>query len=83
MGGDGMGGLAIAILLARVLLFAAPAAILFFIAIALAKKSKYRVPIALASASFGTALGSVTVAATFFESSFHRAVDWYRTYRPR
>jgi hypothetical protein len=37
---------------------------------ALAKKSKYRVPIAIASATLGTALGFVAVAATFFESSF-------------
>jgi hypothetical protein len=70
MGGDGMGGLAIAILFASVLLFTAPAAILFFIAMALAKKNKYRVPIAIASATFGTAIGFVAVAATFFESSF-------------
>jgi hypothetical protein len=70
MGGDGMGGLAVAILIGSVLLFVAPAAILFFIAMALAKKSKYRVPIAIASATLGTALGFVAVAATFFESSF-------------
>jgi hypothetical protein len=70
MGGDGMGGLAVAILIASVLLFVVPAAILFLIAMALAKKSKYRVPIAIASATLGTVLGFVAVAATFFESSF-------------
>jgi hypothetical protein len=36
---------------------------------AFAKKSKYRVAIALASVTLGTALGFVAVAATFFESS--------------
>ncbi len=70
MGGDGMGGLAVAILLASVLLLVAPAAILFFVAMALAKANKRRVAIALGAATFGLAAGVVTVAATFFESSF-------------
>ncbi|MGL4230033.1 MAG: hypothetical protein ACRDAM_12365 [Casimicrobium sp.] len=70
MGGDGMGGLVVLILIASILLLVAPAAILFFGALALAKKSKHCVPIALASATLGTAIGFVAVAATFFESSF-------------
>ncbi len=70
MGGDGMGGLVVVILIASILLFVAPAAILFFGALVLAKKSKYRIPIALGSATLGMTIGFVATAATFFESSF-------------
>jgi hypothetical protein len=70
MNGDGMGALAIAILLGSVLLFVAPALILFFIAKAFAKGSRHSVAIALGSAVLGLVLGAIAVAATFFESSF-------------
>ncbi len=72
MNGDGMGGLAIAIaiLLACVLLFVAPALVLFFVAKAFTKGSRHGFAIALGAATIGFALSAVAVAATFFRIEF-------------